>query len=87
MKKKKYFQKESKFSELGTKVQDILIAVSWREIANKYMHRHSSWLYSKIEGRTLDGIPVDPMKEQELELFKGALFDLSSRIRRVAESI
>lgn len=87
MSKKKFVQREIQFSELGIKAQDILVAVQWLEIANKYMHKNSSWLCSKIEGRTLDGTPVEPMTEEELEQFKGGLYDLSARIRRVADSL
>lgn len=87
MSKKKFVPREIKFSELGMKVQDILVAISWGEIANVYMHKHSSWLFAKIEGRTLDGTPVDPMSEEELEQFRGALYDVSTRIRRVADSL
>ena len=87
MSKKKFVPREIKFSELGMKVQDILVAVSWGEIANVYMHKHSSWLFAKIEGRTKDGSPVDPMIDEELEQFRGALYDVSARIRRVADSL
>ena len=87
MTKKKFTPREIKFSELGMKVQDILVAVLWGEIANKYMHKHSSWLFAKIEGRTFDGTPVDPMTDEELEQFRGALYDVSARIRRVADSL
>ena len=87
MKKKKVVPKEIKFSELGMKVQDILVVMPWLEIANNYMHKHTSWLFAKIEGRTKDGSPVDPMTEEEIEQFRGALYDVSARIRRVADSL
>ena len=34
-----------------------------------------------------DGSPVDPMIDEELEQFRGALYDVSARIRRVADSL
>ena len=52
MSKKKFVPREIKFSELGMKVQDILVVIPWLEIANMYMHKHTSWLFAKIEGRT-----------------------------------
>ena len=85
MSKKKFVPRENKFSELGMKVQDILVVIPWLEVANKYMHKHTSWLFAKIEGRTQDGTPVDPMTEEELKQFRGALYDVSARIRRVAD--
>ena len=87
MSKKKFVPRENKFSELGMKVQDILVVIPWLEVANKYMHKHTSWLFAKIEGRTQDGTPVDPMTEEELKQFRGALYDVSARIRRVADSL
>ena len=87
MTKKKFIPREIKFSELGMKVQNILVVISWLEITNNYMHKHTSWLFAKIEGRTKDGSPVDPMLDEELEQFRGALYDVSARIRRVADSL
>ena len=87
MSKKKFVPREIKFSEIGMKVQNILVVILWLEVANKYMHKHTSWLFAKIEGRTQDGTLVDPMTEDELEQFKGALYDVSARIRRVADSL
>ena len=60
-------------------MQDILLCVSWREIANTYFDRPASWLYNKLNG-------IDD-NEKEKELLRGALFDLSERIRRAAETI
>ncbi|MBR6031580.1 MAG: DUF5053 domain-containing protein [Bacteroidaceae bacterium] len=73
--------------KLIEKVNDILLDVSWREVANKYMHRPAEWLHEHIEGLRMDGTVVEPMTKEELEMFKNGLLDLSDRIRRVAESL
>ena len=64
-------------------MQDILLCVSWREIANTYFDRPASWLYNKLNAIDDNG----GFTEKEKELLRGALFDLSERIRRAAETI
>lgn len=59
-------------------MQDILLCVSWREIANTYFDRPASWLYNKLNAIDDNG----GFTEKEKELLRGALFDLSERIRR-----
>ena len=54
MTKKKFTPREIKFSELGMKVQDILVAVLWGEIANNYMHKHTSWLFGIVRAHPAD---------------------------------
>lgn len=68
------------------KMSDILVAVSWRDIARTYFGKSSSWLYHKLDG--IDGNGgmggFSPLEAQQL---KEALLDLSDRIRKAAESI
>lgn len=73
-------------SDMRKRIRDIQVAVSWREIANNYFHKSSSWLYHKIDGIDGNG-GVGGFNPEEAEQLRGALFDLSSRIRKVAESI
>lgn len=68
------------------RLDDILLAVSWREFSNNYFHRSSSWLYHKMDGIDGNG-GVGGFTPEEAEQMQGALFDLSERIRRAAESI
>ena len=35
------------------KLTDILVAISWREIARTYFNKSASWLYHKLDG--IDG--------------------------------
>ncbi|MBQ8829595.1 MAG: DUF5053 domain-containing protein, partial [Burkholderiaceae bacterium] len=46
----------------------------------------SSWLYHKMDGRDGNGKPTDFTPEEAQQL-KGALVDLSDRIRRAADLI
>ena len=81
------FIKNHPTPELKQKLEDILLAVSQSEFANKYMGKKAKWIYEKTDGYTLEGEPVEPMSEEELLRLKNGLFDLSERIRRVAESL
>lgn len=69
------------------KLEDIIISVSWREFAHRYMNIKAPWLYDKIYGFNQYGEPVPPMTEEELAKFKNGLLNLSERIKRVAESL
>ena len=68
------------------RIRDIQMAISWREFANTYFQRSSSWFYHKLDG--IDGNGGEGgFTPQEAEQMRGALIDLSNRIRRAAESI
>ena len=73
-------------TDMKKRVRDIQMAISWRDFANTYFQRSSSWFYHKMDG--IDGNGGEGgFSEEETEQLRNALFDLSSRIRRVAESI
>ena len=73
-------------TDMKKRVRDIQMAISWRDFANTYFQRSSSWFYHKMDG--IDGNGGEGgFSEEETEQLRKALFDLSSRIRRVAESI
>ena len=72
--------------DVKLKMSDILVAISWREIARTYFGKSSSWLYHKLDGIDGNGGPGGFTPEEALQL-KGALCDLSARIRRAADSI
>lgn len=73
-------------TDMKKRVRDIQMAISWREFANTYFQRSSSWFYHKMDG--IDGNGGEGgFDEEETEQMRNALFDLSARIRRVAESI
>lgn len=45
--------KQAKDNTVKQRLQDILLSVSWRDIANTYFDRSASWLYHKLDG--IDG--------------------------------
>jgi hypothetical protein len=67
-------------------LEDILLAISWRELANRYFDKSGSWLYHKLDGVDGNKKPTDFNMEERYQL-KGALVDLADRIRRAADSI
>lgn len=68
------------------KLYDLLVAISWADLSRTYFGKSSSWLYHKMNGRDGNGKPTDFTPEEALQL-KGALVDLSDRIRRAADLI
>lgn len=73
-------------TDMKRKVQDILMSVSWRDFANTYFQKSSSWFYHKMDGIDGNG-GTGGFNQQEAEQMRNALMDLSARIRRVAENI
>lgn len=72
--------------DVKQKVSDILISISWRDLARTYFGKSSSWLYHKMDG--IDGNGGEGgFTPEEARQLKEALCDLSDRIRRAAESI
>ena len=73
-------------TDMKSRVKDILMCVSWRDFANTYFQKSSSWFYHKMDG--IDGNGGEGgFNEEEAEQMRGALIDLSNRIRRAAENI
>ena len=68
------------------KLYDLLVAISWADLSRTYFGKSSSWLYHKMDGRDGHGKPTDFTPEEAQQL-KGALVDLSDRIRRAADLI
>jgi len=65
---------------------DILMHVSWGDISREYFGKSGSWLYHKLNGIDGNKKPTD-FTTEELYQLKGALIDLSDRIRRAADSL
>ena len=73
-------------TDMKKKVKDIMMAISWRDFANTYFHKSSSWFYHKMD--RIDGNGgKGGFNQDEAEQLRGALIDLSNRIRRAAEEI
>ena len=73
-------------TDMKRKVRAILMSVSWRDFANTYFQKSSSWFYHKMDGIDGNG-GTGGFNQQEAEQMRGALIDLSNRIRRAAENI
>ena len=84
--KKELTSKPTKDNTVKQRLQDILLSVSWRDIANTYFDRSASWLYHKLDGIDGNG-GVGGFTDKEKEQLRGALVDLSDRIRRAADNI
>lgn len=79
-------QAKTLIPDVKSKISDILVAISWREIARTYFGKSSSWLYHKLDGIDGNGGTGGFTPDEAMQL-KGALCDLSDRIRRAADSI
>ncbi|MBQ7987354.1 MAG: DUF5053 domain-containing protein [Bacteroidaceae bacterium] len=73
-------------TDMKSKLKDILMVVSWRELANQYFHKSSSWFYHKMDGIDGNGGKGGFSETEALQL-RGALVDLSERLRRAADEI
>jgi hypothetical protein len=78
--------KQNQISDMKQRLQDILFAVSWRDFSRTYFSRSCSWFYHKMDGIDGNG-GKGGFTTNEAEQLKGALIDLSDRIRNAAEKI
>lgn len=74
-------EKEKRIMNMRSLVYDIIIEISWREIARQYFGKSSSWLYHKLDGLDNGFTPEEAIK------LKDSLIDLSNRIKYCAENI
>ena len=79
-------QEKKLIPDVKAKMADILVSISWREIARTYFGKSSSWLYHKLDGIDGNG-GTGGFTQDEAKQLKDALCDLADRIRRAAESI
>ena len=79
-------KEEVKVPTIREQVWDIIVEVSWGQISEQYFGQSRSWLSKKMNGKGFNGGEGD-FTEEEKEQLKGALFDLSERIRKVAYQI
>ena len=71
---------------MKARLSDILMHVSWGDISREYFGKSGSWLYHKLNGIDGNKKPTEFTDEERYQL-KGALIDLSERIRRAADAI
>lgn len=64
----------------------IFDAITWGDLARTYFDKSASWFYNKMRGIDGNGKPTEFNTSERAQL-KGALIDLSDRIRRAADTI
>ena len=81
-------EKSVLISDVKERVQDIYLAISWRELKRDYFNngKSMSWFQHKIYGIDGNG-GVGGFTPQEIEQVRGALYDLSDRSRRAADKV
>lgn len=79
-------KKQEKITDMKKRMGDIYLAVSWREIARTYFDKSVPWFQHKMYGIDGNGGKGGFTPEEAGQL-RGALVDLSNRIRRAADSI
>lgn len=67
-------------------LEPVIKYISLSEIADKYFNKTRQWLYQKLNGNIVNGVPAKFTKE-ELNTLKSALNELSEDMRRVAQTI
>ena len=78
--------KQTQAETMKAQLSDLLISISWADLAKRYFGRSGSWLYHKLDGIDGNKKPTT-FTEEEREQLRSALFDRSDRIRRAAEHI
>ena len=78
--------KDTQQGTMKKQLEDILISISWRDLAMRYFEKSGSWLHHKLDGVDGNKKPTDFSVEERYQL-KGALVDLADRIRRAADTI
>ena len=73
-------------TDVKAKLSDILMLVTWRDIARTYFGKSSSWIYHKLDGIDGNG-GKGGFTPEEQEQLRNALFDLSERIRIAANKL
>lgn len=74
-------------TDAKSRLSDILLEISWREIARSYFGKSSSWLYHKLDGIKSDGSKGGGFTPEESKKLKDSLMDLSNRIAKAASSL
>lgn len=78
--------KETQRGTVKAQLYDLLVSISWADLAKRYFGKSGSWLYHKLDGIDGNKKPTDFTPEERQQL-KGALCDLADRIRRAADTI
>lgn len=74
-------------SDAKNRLDDIILAISWREVARTYFGKSASWLYHKLNGIKSDGTPGGGFTPDEARQLAEALNATADRIRTAASSL
>ena len=77
---------QSQATDVKKRLSSIYMKITWREIAQEYFGKSPSWLYHKLDGIDGNG-GRGGFTQEELLILKGALTDLSNKIRQAAEEL
>ena len=80
------YGEQAKKSKVRSALRDIDLNISWGRIASDYFQKSVSWFYQRLNEVDGHGNPCQ-FTTEEKEQLRGALIDLSERIRRAAEKI
>lgn len=86
MQKALAYAEQAEKSKVRSALRDIDLNISWRHIANDYFQKSVSWFYQRLNEVDGHGNPCE-FTPDEKEQLRGALIDLSVRIRRAADNI
>ena len=86
MQKAQLYGEQAEKSTVRTELKDIDLHISWRHRANDYFQKSVSWVYQRLNEVDGHGNPCE-FTPEEKEQLRGALVDLSVRIRRAADNI
>ena len=78
--------KKTQTDTMKALLEDLLISISWSDLSKRYFGKSGSWLYHKLDGIDGNKKPTEFSEEEKFQL-KGALVDLSDRIRHAADTI
>jgi len=67
-------------------LEPIINYVSLSEIAEKYFKKSRQWLYQRLNGNIVNGVPAK-FTNDEISTLKKALNEISENMRQVAQSI
>ena len=73
-------------TDVKQRLFDIIMKITWREVAHDYFGKSANWLYHKLYGINGMGAPGG-FTESELCQLKEGLIDLSEKIRATAERL
>lgn len=76
----------AQITDVKKRLSAIYMKITWREIALDYFGKSPSWLYHKLDGIDGNG-GKGGFTQEELFTLKGALLDLSNKIKKAAEEL